>query len=183
MPTELSYQEVGATRLDEETWASGPRRLESQVLLGNGDDCWSASADAVMRWAVKTRSGFRLSGEPVATLGADNDLVFRCAGLSVREPVRVVGVVDQPSRRGFAYGTRFGHPVSGEEAFIVHRDKTGAVWLTIRSLTMPAPGWANRRLPDFSDGAASVASPIPAVACKLRPNELAVSTEGLRTAS
>src|SRR3954447_10218046 len=147
MPTDLSYQEVGATRLDQETWASDPRRLESQVLLRSGDDCWSASADAVMRWAVKARSGFRVMGEPVATLGADNDLVFRCAGLFVREPVRVIGVVDQPSRRGFAYGTRFGHPVSGEEAFIVHRDKTGAVWLTIRSVTMPAPGWRTVAFP------------------------------------
>src|SRR3954464_8283709 len=100
MPTELSYQAVGATRLDEETWASGPRRLESRVLLGSGDECWSASADAVMRWAVKTRSGFPVMGEPIAKLGADNELVFRCGGLSVRKPVRVVGVVDQ--RRGAA---------------------------------------------------------------------------------
>src|SRR5438067_2343406 len=105
MSTDLSYREVGATRLDEETWGSGPRRLESRVFLGSGDDCWSASADAVMRWAVKTRGGFRVVGEPIAILGADNELVFRYAGLSVRDPVRVVGVVDQPSRRGLAYGT------------------------------------------------------------------------------
>jgi uncharacterized protein (UPF0548 family) len=102
-----------------------------------------------MRWAVKTRSGFRVTGEPIATLGADNELVFRCAGLSVREPVRVVGIVDQQSRRGFAYGTRFGHPVSGEEAFIVHRDQAGGVWLTIRSVTMPAPGWRTAGFPIF----------------------------------
>src|SRR3954454_24584737 len=150
MPTrDLSYQAVGATRLDEGTGAAGPRRLESPVLLGSGDECWSTSADAVMRWAVKTRSGFRVMGEPIATLGADNELVFRCAGLSVREPVRVVGFVDQLSRRGFAYGTRFGHPVSGAEASIVHRDKTGGVWLTIRSVTMPAPGWRTAGFPLF----------------------------------
>src|SRR4051812_9902411 len=83
MPTDLSYQGVGATRLDEETWGSGPRR---------------------MRWAVKTRSGFRVVGEPIAILGADNGLVFRGAGLFVRERVRVVGVVDQPSWRGSAHG-------------------------------------------------------------------------------
>jgi uncharacterized protein (UPF0548 family) len=86
MPTDLSYQEVGATQLDEETWGSGPRLLESRVFVGSGDECWSASADAVMRWAVKTRSGFRVVGEPIAILGADNELVCRCAGLSVRDP-------------------------------------------------------------------------------------------------
>jgi uncharacterized protein (UPF0548 family) len=150
MPTmDLSYEEVGATRLEEESWATGPRRLESRVRLGSGDECWTTSAGAVMRWAVKTRSGFRIMGEPVVTLGADYDLVFRCARLTVREPVRVVGLVDQGSRRGFAYGTRLGHPVSGEEAFIVHRDETGEVWLTVRSMTMPAPGWRRVGFPLF----------------------------------
>lgn len=45
-------------------------------------------------------------------------------------------------RCGFAYGTRRGHPVSGEEAFIVHRDEHGQVFLTIRSVTR-----ASRDLP------------------------------------
>jgi uncharacterized protein (UPF0548 family) len=102
-----------------------------------------------MRWAVKTRSGFHVSGELRATLGADYDLIFPFAGLTIREPVRVVAVVDLESRRGFAYGTRFGHPVSGEEAFIVHRDDMGAVWLTVRSLTMPAAGWRRPAFPIF----------------------------------
>ena len=44
------------------------------------------------------------------------------------------------TRSGFAYGTLDGHPVSGEEAFIVHRSPDGIVWLTLRSLTRPAPG-------------------------------------------
>ena len=33
-----------------------------------------------------------------------------------------------------------GHPVSGEEAFVVHRDGGGSVWLTLRSLTRPGHG-------------------------------------------
>lgn len=57
----------------------------------------------------------------------------------VREPVRVVAVVDKPDRCGFAYGTKLGHPVCGEEAFIVHRNAAGTVFLTLRSLTRPAP--------------------------------------------
>ncbi|MFC7574081.1 DUF1990 family protein [Klenkia terrae] len=64
----------------------------------------------------------------------------RGRALRVREPIRVVAVVDTPDRRGFAYGTRPGHPVSGEEAFVVHRDAEGAVWLTLRSLTRPGTG-------------------------------------------
>ncbi|MFF4764469.1 DUF1990 family protein [Streptomyces sp. NPDC001292] len=40
---------------------------------------------------------------------------------------------------GFAYGTLPGHPVCGEEAFVVHRSPDGTVALTIRSLTRAAP--------------------------------------------
>ena len=53
--------------------------------------------------------------------------------------MRVVAVVDETDRRGFAYGTRHGHPVSGEEAFIVHRSASNTVHFTLRSLTRPAP--------------------------------------------
>ncbi len=58
---------------------------------------------------------------------------------------QVVSVVREPLRTGFSYRTLPGHHVSGEEAFIVHRDGD-AVWLTIRSLTAPAPGGGWRRL-------------------------------------
>jgi uncharacterized protein (UPF0548 family) len=52
----------------------------------------------------------------------------------------VVAVVDQPTRYGFAYGTLEGHPVSGEEAFVVHRHSNGEVRLTLRSLTRAPRG-------------------------------------------
>lgn len=48
-------------------------------------------------------------------------------------------MVDQPLRCGFSYGTLDGHPVSGEEAFVLHgATEHDAVLLTIRSLTRPA---------------------------------------------
>ena len=58
--------------------------------------------------------------------------------VTVREPVEVVEVVESATRVGFSYRTLPGHPVSGEEAFIVHRNGDDVV-LTIRSLTRPAP--------------------------------------------
>ena len=39
--------------------------------------------------------------------------------------------MDEPDRYGFAYGTLPGHPERGEEAFVVERDKTGAVFKII----------------------------------------------------
>ncbi|MCY1145547.1 DUF1990 family protein, partial [Actinoplanes sp. Pm04-4] len=90
----------------------------------------------VLDWQVKTRSGFVME----AVGGDDFRVTAKVGPVKVVEPVRVVEVVDESRRRGFAYGTLVGHPVSGEEAFIAHRSADGRVWLTIRSLTRPARG-------------------------------------------
>jgi uncharacterized protein (UPF0548 family) len=46
--------------------------------------------------------------------------------------------VEEPNRRGFAYGTLPGHPESGEEAFFVERTPQDQVWLDIRAFSRPA---------------------------------------------
>ncbi|MFJ3901429.1 DUF1990 family protein [Streptomyces sp. NPDC090025] len=148
MPGVLTYGAVGATRPAEETWPpsglpDGLRAHTRTVPIGHGDADWRAAADAVLRWGVKTRSGFAVAGRDgageVVTEGAEYRITAGLGPLAVHEPVRVVAVVDTPDRRGFAYGTLPGHPVSGEEAFVVHRAPDGTVSLTLRSLTAPAP--------------------------------------------
>lgn len=143
----LSYDAVGATNpADEERTEQPPgfRRYERTLLLGQGRDLWNEAASALMSWGVKTLSGFRVeslpAGTPGAQAGTDYVLTAALGPFTLREPVRVVAVVDDPARVGFAYGTLEGHPVSGEEAFVVHRDVEGAVWLTLRSLTRPGRG-------------------------------------------
>jgi uncharacterized protein (UPF0548 family) len=142
----LSYGPVGATRPGEQTWSTGApgfRCFERTAVIGHGAARWAAAADAVLRWDVKRRSGFRVTpcggaGERVSE-GDDYRITAGRGPYAVHEPVRVVSVVETADRCGFAYGTLPGHPVSGEEAFIVHRDSYGTVRLTLRSLTRPAP--------------------------------------------
>lgn len=144
---DLTYSTVGATRIESLTWPSVPagfRAYERTVRVGSGDDAWQAAREAVLSWGIKTRSGFEVVAADGTTgavrAGADYTLVARIGPLRIREPARVVAVVDSATRAGFAYGTRAGHPVSGEEAFIVTRDGDGSVWLTLRSLTRAARG-------------------------------------------
>ncbi|MFD7769636.1 DUF1990 family protein [Streptomyces sp. NPDC059787] len=142
----LTYGPRGATAPQVPLWSASPpgfRRYERTVTIGRGEDAWNAAREAVLRWEVKRRSGFAV----VPADGGGTDARERgrytvTAGLGrcvVREPVEVVAVVETGDRCGFAYGTRRGHPVSGEEAFIVHRDDDGRVLLTLRSLTRAAP--------------------------------------------
>jgi uncharacterized protein (UPF0548 family) len=56
----------------------------------------------------------------------------------VKAPVRVVYVVDEPKRRGFAYGTLPGHPENGEEGWFVDQKEDGSVWMTVRAFSRPA---------------------------------------------
>ena len=147
MTGELSYDAVGATGVAGEIWTGRPAgylRYTRTVCVGRGAACWEAAGPAVLDWQVKIRSGFRVEaaggGDRRVRPGADYRLTARVGPVTVREPVRVVAVVDEPARCGFAYGTLAGHPVSGEEAFIVHRAPDGRVWFTLRSLTRPARG-------------------------------------------
>jgi uncharacterized protein (UPF0548 family) len=143
----LSYPAPGSTDPQSERWTARPagfRAFDRTVRIGQGETEWRAAADAVLAWGVKTRSGFSVepgsrSGRRVDE-GASYWLVAALGPFTVREPVRVVAVVDESTRCGFAYGTLDGHPVSGEEAFVVHRSPDGTVWLTLRSLTRPAAG-------------------------------------------
>jgi uncharacterized protein (UPF0548 family) len=145
----LTYGPAGLTRPDSDRWDGPPgrRAYERTVRLGRGEECWSAASAAVLAWGVKTGSGFTVepavpSGGAVR-VGERFWLVARLGPVRVREPVEVVAVVDRDDRRGFAYGTLDGHPVSGEEAFVVHRGPDGAVHLTLRSVTARGRGrWA-----------------------------------------
>ncbi|APE35191.1 DUF1990 domain-containing protein [Nocardia mangyaensis] len=145
-PADLSYGPAGATTPGEAEWgvsAPGFRRFEQTVVIGRGDDTWVMVRGAVLEWEIKRRSGFRVlpqggAGEQVA-VGSEYRIVAGWGPVTVHEPVRVVAVVDTSDRCGFAYGTLPGHPVSGEEAFVVHRCADGTVSLTLRSLTRAAP--------------------------------------------
>lgn len=78
------------------------------------------------------------TGEELVRAGDGALLMFGWRALSVRVPVRVVYVIDEPNRRGFGTGTLPGHPLDGEEAFIVERRDDDSVWLTIRAFSRPA---------------------------------------------
>ncbi|MCK9904617.1 hypothetical protein CC117_26825 [Parafrankia colletiae] len=132
---ELTYPERGATATD---LPDGYRHLRRRVLLGQGQPAFSVAAAVVMSWGMHRRAGLRLAA---SSAGADvGATVVMCAGwggVGVLAACRVVWVLDEPDRRGFAYGTLPDHPEVGEEAFVVERDADDAVWLGITAFSRP----------------------------------------------
>ncbi|WP_345750258.1 DUF1990 family protein [Microbacterium rhizophilus] len=118
------------------------RASEVSAVIGAGDAVWRSASEDVLSWAVKTRSGFAVDTAGQVAVGDRLRISARIGWIRIVEPVEVVHVVAGAARVGFSYRTLPGHPVSGEEAFIVHRDGD-LVHLTVRSITRPAErgGW------------------------------------------
>lgn len=132
----LTYPCPGGTRTG--TAPPGYRLLAHERLVGHGRERFDRAARTVMGWEMHRRAGL--------TVRASSDVVVEGAVAVVRigtkhmgldAPVRVVYVVDEPGRRGFAYGTLAGHPERGEEAFVVEMRDDESVVFAITAFSQP----------------------------------------------
>jgi len=86
-------------------------------------------------------ASFTPDGRPLLAPGDTAVLLLPVGPFRMKAPVRVIYVIDEPKRKGFAYGTISGHPAEGEEAFIVEMRDDQSVWLLIRAFSRPANRW------------------------------------------
>jgi uncharacterized protein (UPF0548 family) len=138
----LTYAEVGATAA---TMPVGYTHLRMSRRIGTGRPRFEEAADAVMRYGMLRGAGLRVSASTeVARVGSD---VLGRLGPFVA-PCRVVYLIDEPNRRGFAYGSLPGHAVSGEEMFGVRYDPTdGGVYSEVAAFSRPATWWSRLGAP------------------------------------
>jgi uncharacterized protein (UPF0548 family) len=130
----LTYAEVGATK-----GGSVPRGYHAMTERRRvgGADALDRAGDVVLAFGMQRGAGIRVtSSEPLARVGLDVHLEVGIGRLRLPAPTRVVYVVSEPDRRGFAYGTLPGHPESGEELFLVER-VDGATFAEVRAFSRP----------------------------------------------
>jgi uncharacterized protein (UPF0548 family) len=133
---ELAYPEVGGTAGE---LPSGYRHMRRGEIVGRGAAVFDRCADAVLTWEMHRGAGLRVyTQEPEAKPGAVVVTVMGLPRLGIAAPCRVVYVVQDDRRRGFAYGTLPGHPERGEEAFTVSLREDGFVQLDIAAFSRPA---------------------------------------------
>lgn len=133
----LTYTEIGATA---GPMPAGYHHLQKSALIGRGRERFEQAAAEGMRWGMLRGAGLRVEASaPVAAVGAD---VLVHLG-PVAAPCRVVYLVDEPGRRGFAYGTLPGHAERGEELFLVRYDPaTQDVYAEVRAFSRHATWWS-----------------------------------------
>lgn len=132
----LTYADVGATAGAE--LPSGYATLVEPTDIGTGRASWAAVADGLLRWDLHRAAGMVLAtSTPAVEVGCTVVNAAPFGPVALLAPCRVVRLIDEPERRGFAYGTLPGHPLVGEEEFVVHRADDDVVSLTIRSFSRP----------------------------------------------
>lgn len=130
-----TYPEVRATR---GALPVGYRHLSATRVVGQGAGRFEQAAERLLTWQVHRRAGLVVeSAEPRVTVGGVAVVRIGWRGLRVAAPVRVVYVVDESHRRGFAYGTLPGHPEIGEELFEVGLEPDGTVRAKITAFSRP----------------------------------------------
>jgi uncharacterized protein (UPF0548 family) len=133
----LTYDEVGATAGQLPT---GYHHVQKSAVIGSGRRRFEDAAEQGMRWGMLRGAGLQV--EATAEVAAVGSEVIVHLG-PLRAPCRVVYVVDEPDRRGFAYGTLPGHAESGEERFVVRYDPaTGGVYAEVVAFSRHATWWS-----------------------------------------
>lgn len=142
----LTYAQRGLTS-DDALLAGPPAGFvldHNRQRLGDGDAAFLAAAAALRGWEMFPRPWTAVEPHP-APLEPERTVavLVRTAGLWWLNSARILHVVDEPRRFGFAYGTLPGHAECGEERFLVEQLEDGAVWYDLRAFSRPRH-WAAR---------------------------------------
>jgi uncharacterized protein (UPF0548 family) len=135
---ELTYPEVGATK--GPLLPGGYQHVHATAVIGHGRARFDEAADAVLHWGMQRGAGVLVKAEhDAATVGGE----VTVGVWPLRAPCRVVYLVDETDRCGFAYGTLPGHPESGEELFVVRYDPSdGTVHAEVTAFARHATWWS-----------------------------------------
>ncbi|ADG78907.1 hypothetical protein TPAU25S_01001 [Tsukamurella paurometabola] len=132
----FTYPEVGSTRPGS---APPPdaHAIRAQRVVGHGPEDFAAVRDEILQYGMQRGAGMRVrASTPAAHEGTVLLLSATFLG-PITIPCRVIYVLDEPRRAGFAYGTLPGHPESGEELFSVELRPDDAVVAVISAFSRP----------------------------------------------
>ncbi len=132
---DLTYAPVGATITGRAP--DGYRLDRCSIVIGEGPVVFERATHALRQWQPHRGAGIAVSADEPPTVGL---IVAMAAPLPIgfiHAVCRVVSVVDEPDRCGFAYGTLPVHPEQGEESFVVTRRADGTVAFEIVAVSRP----------------------------------------------
>lgn len=131
---DLSYPDRGMTENSENT--EGYRSMHVFERVGHGRAAYEALAEGIMGWKLHELAGLRVVPDvPVVQVGSRVELGVGAGPARITAPCRVVRLIEEATREGFAYGTLPGHPESGEESFAAVLEEDGSVYLELKAFS------------------------------------------------
>jgi len=138
----FSYAEVGATRTEPGNGASAPRGYNvdhNRIQLGSGAEVYARAVEALQQWRQFELGWVSLVPRGVKIEeGATVAVKAWACGTWSLNACRVVYVVNEADRFGFAYGTLPDHIERGEERFLIEWNRTDdSIWYDIVAFSQP----------------------------------------------
>ena len=131
----FTYSEVGATNT---TPPAGYNVDHNRIRLGEGEATYQRAVEALKNWRHFDLGWVMIVPRGVAVeAGATVAVKARAFGTWSLNACRVVYVIDEPRRFGFAYGTLPDHVERGEERFLIEWLDNDFVWYDILAFSRP----------------------------------------------
>ena len=103
----------------------------------SGVDAFDRACAAMRAWAVHRGAALDVLPDGPMAVGTNVAIGAPLPVGFVEITCRIVAIVDEPDRFGFAYGTLPVHPEQGEESFIVVRSDGGDVRFDVQAVSRP----------------------------------------------
>ena len=130
-----TYAEVGATNASP---PAGYNVDHNRIELGSGEATYHDAVDALKQWRHFELGWVAIVPRGVVVeIGATVAVKARAFGTWSLNATRVVYVIDESRRFGFAYGTLPDHVEKGEERFLVEWLPDDSVWYDIVAFSRP----------------------------------------------
>lgn len=132
----FTYPDPGLTRNEE-----APSRFavdHNRRQVGSGQAAFEAACAAVRRWEMYNIGWLEICHPlPPIETGRVAASLARFGGVWWLNACRIVYLLDEPRRFGFAYGTLPDHAETGEERFSIEWREDGSVWYDIYAFSRP----------------------------------------------
>lgn len=132
----FTYDEVGATNTTPP--ASGYNVDHNRIQIGMGESVYKRAVEALESWRQFDLGWVTVVPRGVAIeVGATVAVKARAFGTWSLNASRIVYVIDEDKRFGFAYGTLPDHVECGEERFLIEWLEDDSVWYDIFAFSHP----------------------------------------------
>jgi len=134
----FSYTEIGQTQNETDSILTNYTIDYNFICLGKGDEVWKRANIALSQWKHFPPSFTKIY--PHKTAIAKGNIVvvmIKILGLWWRNSAKIVYIINESNRFGFAYGTLTEHAEQGEEAFWISRDSTDKITYHIKAFSKP----------------------------------------------